>query len=280
MFEPIPWPFFLIIAIVAVLVLLGIWERIVRIRARNWPVAQGNIDSTKVQERKGKRTRWYARLYYSFSVDGKRATGRYSQEFPYQDDAENWIRDLQGKPVLVHYWSRFPALSVIADDDLRRLLASRGPEPAVPAANLAPGSAPFSPRLTGWKRALGLVLMAVAPVGFIVSAAVHILAWLGRNFGFDQSWAVMHIVCFCTFVVTVLLVPKTHRRSESPEPRPWLVKLAVAVFIYGIGNFIFWMIVSITHHGLSPSQDLRFFSGHWMLFFIWQVVFLEPVVGR
>jgi len=269
-----PWFVFPFITIVILLVLLGIWERLVRIRARSWPVAQGNIDSIKIEERKGKHHRWYARLYYSFSVLGRRYTGRYSQEFSYQDDAENWIRDLQGKPVAVHYSSRFPALSSILDDDLQALLAARPPI----ATGTEPSPVPV-PQLTGWKRALGLVLLAIAAVGFIVSAMVHISAWLAPNSASDFPWTPIHVLCFVTFVNTIAIIPKTRRRSETPQPRPWLVKLAIAVFIYAIANFIFWMVVAANHHGhLQPSQELRMFSGHWMLFFGWQVMFLDPVV--
>lgn len=273
-----PWYVFPFVVIVAVLVLLGIWERLVRIRARNWPVVQGTIDSAKIDEYKGKSRHWYGRLYYSFSVLGRRYTGRYSTRFSYQDDAENWIRDLQGKSVSVHYSSRFPALSVIADDDIKLLLASRGPEPvAVPMATPAPVE-----RLTGWKRALGLVLMAVASVGFIVSAVIHMSAWLEQNFGSNQSWMPLHVFCVVTFLMTMSILPKgARRRSEVPEVKPWLGWLAGSVTIYGIANFILWMIIAANHHGdLQPSQEVRFFSGHWMMFFIWQVVFLEPVVRR
>src|SRR6185437_12002881 len=116
----------------SVLLILGIWEKNLLFRARSWPIAQGTIDSAWVHEHKGKHHRWIARLDYSFPLQQRRYTGRYSKTFSYQNEADDFVRDLTGKSLRVHYSSRWPVFSAALKQDVEELLQTRPvaePEP-------------------------------------------------------------------------------------------------------------------------------------------------------
>ncbi len=44
-----------------------------------------------------------AELAYTYSIAGTLQSGRYKREFPTKGEAEEFIRDLNGKPVPIHY---------------------------------------------------------------------------------------------------------------------------------------------------------------------------------
>jgi hypothetical protein len=259
---------------VAVLAALGIWERVVRIHARSWPVAQAIIDSALIQKYSRKGERWIARLYYSFQVPNGQRTGRYSRKFNYEGDAEDFVRDLEGKPLLVHYSPRWP-ISVALDEDVEMLLQTRPAQPP-PSASISMPPAPVSL----FKKLIAYLMMPIALAGFLLSLYIHVAAWLGHII-LDDSWMFwLHGAMFVPFFTALLLSPESSpRRKPVDNASQFLTKAMVAILIYALLNFTVFMVHMATSHG--PDSQLwlwRGFSGHWMLFYFWSFSFLYDVV--
>lgn len=265
------WGTVLVLAIVSAVVALRIWERAIRVRAHAWPVAQGVIDSASVQKSSSKRTRWVVRLNYSFAAFGMRYTGRYSRIFFYEDDAEECQRAFQGSSVLVHHSPRWPALSLMLDDDVDRLLQSRPPEaPPLPPEALQAVGVPWL------KKLLAYPLMAFAAAGFVLSLYVHIASWFGRIV-LPESWfLLLHLGIFVVFVPALLLMPQQSKRRHGQNQMPALLgKLMTVTLVYALANFALFMVTTATQHNHpTPAVEWRGFSGHWMVFYLWSFAFL------
>jgi hypothetical protein len=259
-----------LIILIAAVLLLGIWQRILQSRARSWPVAQAIIDSAQIQKYSGKGgERWIARLDYSFQSPSGRRTGRYSRRFNYEDDAEDFVRDLQGKPLIVHYSPRWP-ISIAMNEDVEMLLQTR---PLQPLA--APPSLPAAP-VPLIKKIIAYLMMPVALAGFLLSLYIHIAAWLGRV-PLDDSWMMwLHVGMFVPFFTAMFLLPqKPRRRQEEKDFRGLLGTAMIVILIYAIANFIIFMIYTASNHGhANRIWEWRGFSGHWMLFYFWSFGFL------
>lgn len=265
------------IVILGFVFLLGVWERVLLLRARGWPVVQGIVDSAWVQEYSGKRHRWMARLDYSFLVRQKRYTGRYSRRFDDEEDARDWVRDLAGKPLLIHHSQRWPLLSFALQEDVNALLQTRLPEPP-PSPAPSSGQTVAVPLI---RKLLAYPLMLFALAGFVLSLYVHIAAWLGRIV-LPESWMFgIHAGMFVPFLTAIFLAPKSSRRSRNLETPldGSLGRTMLAVLVYAIANFVLFMVAAALNHGhASPLQEWRGFSGHWMLFYFWSFGFLYAAV--
>ena len=264
------------IVFVSVLVILGIWEKILLFRARSWPIAQGTIDSAWVHEHKGKRHRWIARLDYSFPLQQRRYTGRYSKTFNYQDEADDFVRDLTGKSLRVHYSSRWPVFSVALKQDVETLLQARPVAEPEPVTGWQP--APVSL----YKKLLAYPFMLLGLAGFLVSLYVHIAAWFGQIV-LPQSWLLgLHIGMFPPFFVSMFLSPRAlrlRRQVRSDQAGNFLNTAMMVVFFYALANFVLGMSISAFHHGqMPPVQEWKLFSGHWMLFYFWSFAILYQAV--
>jgi hypothetical protein len=259
--------------LVFLIVVLRVWERGVLTRARGWPVAQGPIDSVSIQKYSSKqRTRWVTRLNYSFAAFGKRYTGRYSRTFAYQDEAEDYQRRLQERSIPVHHSSRWPALSLVLDDDVDRLLQSYPAQPSTP-----PFDAWQPVKTSWWKKVVGYPLMIYAAAGFSLSLYVHIASWFGRVVLPQSSFFLLHVGIFVAFFPALLLTPKSGKRRRDDQDRmpvP-LARLMKVSLIYAVANFAVFMI-SVARHDreLAPAVQWRGFSGHWMAFYLWSFAFL------
>jgi hypothetical protein len=258
------------------IVALGIGERMVRWRARDWPTAQATIHSASVTERSGKGHKWISRLDYSFAIVARRYTGRYSRTFNYEDDAREWIRNLEGRTVAVHYWPRWPALSVAGKGDIEVLLRSRLPAPPVPIQD-----EPEDGEISTIRMALTYLFMALAAIGFGLSLYVHLGSLIGRVL-LPQSWFMaMHVGMFVPFLAVFLSSKnQRHRRKDADSVPGFLGTLMVALLVYVLGNFAWFMIYVATHRQTTPVIEWRGLSGHWMLFHFWAFVFLYLTARR
>jgi len=90
-----------------------------------------------------KRGNYIAELGYSFSVAGILNSGRYKREFPTQQEADEFVRDLQDKAVAVHYNPAELSSSALLEPDIKFLLQIRAPSPAADY----PGGAELGSRL-------------------------------------------------------------------------------------------------------------------------------------
>jgi hypothetical protein len=101
-----PWMFYVWLAFIFAGWSFPAWSWLRRKRAAGWPVADGRIESVKVSNRRlsftVSRSYYFAELGYSYSVAGTLNSGRYRRDFPTEQEADEFVRDLQGKAVVVH----------------------------------------------------------------------------------------------------------------------------------------------------------------------------------
>lgn len=109
-----PWMFYVWAAFALAGLAKPAWNWFRRQRAGGWPIAEGHIESVEVNKPTSsfttKRGYYVAELGYSYSVAGTSHSGRYKREFPTEHEAEEFVRDLKGKPVAVHCNSALPVL--------------------------------------------------------------------------------------------------------------------------------------------------------------------------
>src|SRR5438874_12591567 len=107
--DPTTWPWMIRVwlAIMAAGWAAPAWAKFRRIRAAGWPMAEGRIESVDVDKPffslSTRRGYYVAELGYSYSVAGNGYSGRYRRDLPTEDEADEFGRDLEGKPVTVHY---------------------------------------------------------------------------------------------------------------------------------------------------------------------------------
>jgi hypothetical protein len=153
------------------------WNWFRRQRAGGWPIAEGRIESVKVNKPTfsftTKRGYYVAELGYSYSVAGTSHSGRYKREFPTEHEAEEFVRDLKGKPVAVHCNSTSPSSSALLEPDIDVLLQNRAPAPVADF----PSAAHSVPE---WIRPFLWVFVLLSGIGLVVSLWVHLGAVMGR----------------------------------------------------------------------------------------------------
>jgi|SRR5215467_803339 len=124
--------FYVWLGLIAVGWLKPLWRWIQRIRAKSWPLTTGQIESATVNKSKGfldSSLRYVAELGYSYSVTGQTEAGFYKREFRTEEEAWEFVRDLKGKPVAVHYNPNKAATSTLSELSVENLLQTRAPLP-------------------------------------------------------------------------------------------------------------------------------------------------------
>jgi hypothetical protein len=93
--------------------------------AQGWPSVEGRILSGKV-DRIPKTTRFLATLTYTYFVEEYRS-GKYTHEFTKESDADDFIRQMNGKSVHIRYKQSNPNISVLEQSVIEQhmLLAPR-----------------------------------------------------------------------------------------------------------------------------------------------------------
>jgi hypothetical protein len=128
-----PWMVWVWLAFVVAGAIPSLWKRHQRRRATTWPLTQGHIETVNVtQPGKWSRNRGeieIAEIGYSYSIDGSVYGGHYQRSFASADAAWEFLRDLQGKAITVHYNPARPSSSSIAEDSLETLIQARAPAP-------------------------------------------------------------------------------------------------------------------------------------------------------
>jgi hypothetical protein len=98
---------------------------------RGWPTADGRIESVEINKPSfsftTKHGYYVAELGYSYAVAGTLNSGRYKREFPTEQEADEFVRDLQDKAVVVHYNPGKPSSSAMLESDIAALLQNRPP---------------------------------------------------------------------------------------------------------------------------------------------------------
>src|SRR6266702_2217685 len=101
-----PWVFYVWVAFALAGLAKPAWGWLRRERAAGWPIADGRVESVEITKPRFSLTTksgyYVAELRYSYSVAGTLHSGRYRRDLPTEYEAEEFVRDLQGKPVAVH----------------------------------------------------------------------------------------------------------------------------------------------------------------------------------
>jgi hypothetical protein len=114
-------------------------------------------------------------------------------------------------------------------------------------------------------------LIALAALGFLASLTVHLssLAGIANPFG-DAAWA-LHGGVFVVWLPTVLLAQRLTKHATRLNfwkvilrgcPH-WMRLGAYVLFPYALVNF--FATLALSEKG--DVNDLRLFSGHWMIFY-------------
>ena len=274
-----PWMVYVWIALIALGQVKPLWKWIQRNRAKSWPLTSGTIEFATVDEVKrglfssnsfGRSSSHVAEINYAYSVGGIGATGIYKRDFATEDEAWDFVRDLKGKPIAVHYNPDKPSASALSEPSLDTALQNRAPEPAssrpVPTKSISPLLAPFL-----W------VFVALSAIGLVLSLYVHLGAVRGQRVAPEPFFWALHIgifvVWFPAIYVAKQLIGNLQRKDfwkvvlkGSPE---WMRYMVYGFFGYALVNFLYFLpqAPTGTSDGNTPAIVWRGFSGHWMAFY-------------
>jgi hypothetical protein len=135
-----------------------------------------------------KRGYYVADLGYSYSVAGTLNSGRYKREFPTQQEADEFVRDLRDKAVAVHYNPVKFSGSALLETDITALLQNRPPSSVadIPPANSVPD----------WIRPFLWFFVCFSAAGLIVSLWVHPGAVMERRVAPEAFFWMLHVGIF------------------------------------------------------------------------------------
>jgi len=266
-----PWMFYVWLAFIFAGWSFPAWRWLRRKRAAGWPVADGRIESVEVSKPTfsftTKRGYYVAELGYSYSVAGTTNSGHYRREFPTEREADEFVRDLQGKAVVVRYNPNNPSSSMLLELDIEAVLQNRAPAP-IDAYPL--GSVP------NWLRPFIWFFVCFSAVGLVVSLWVHLGAVVGKRVAPEPFFWLLHVgifvVWFPAIFVAQRLVGNVNRKDlwkvvlrGSPD---WMRYMVYGFGGYAIVNFLLFMTKAPSGgSGNPPAVVWRGFSGHWMAFY-------------
>ena len=187
-----PWVVWVWLAFLLVGAIKPTWQKIKTRLVNSWPSVTGKIERVDVNEPKGflglktsSTPRYFAEITYSYGVDGNAYTGTNRREFGDQDEAWDFLRDLKGKAVVVHYIPGKPGASSLSEPSLEVLLQTRPPMP--------PGSSRAATRMIpSWIRPFLWWFAGLSLLGLVLSVFVHINAMKGNQMPsifWETSWA-------------------------------------------------------------------------------------------
>jgi hypothetical protein len=272
--DPATWPWIVYLWLAFILAgwLVPLWRWFQRKRAAGWPIADGRIESVEVNKPRFSftTTRGYyvAELGYSYSVAGTLSSGRYKREFPTEQEADEFVRDLQDKAVIVHYDPGKPSSSALLAPDIEVVLQNRAPSPI-------PDFRPAN-TIPNWIRPFLWVFILLSALGLVVSVWIHLGAVMGRRVAPEAfMWILgfgIFVVWFPAFIVAQRLVGNTNRKDfwkailkGSPD---WMRYAVYAFLGYAVVNFLFFVSKAPSGgSGNPPVSVWRMFSGHWMAFY-------------
>jgi hypothetical protein len=203
-------------------------------------------------------------------VAGSLEAGNYQRDFPTEQEAREFMRDLKGKPVAVHYNPNKSSSSRLLEGSLDILLRNRAPislDESVAEEDAVPG----------WARPLLWTFIAISVIGLVLSLWVHLGAVMGRQAAPAELFWILHVGVFVVFLPAALagsrIAGKVDRKyywklalKHSPE---WMRYMMYGFFGYSIVNFLFFLTKA--PNGSSgpnpPAVVWRGFSGHWMAFY-------------
>jgi len=208
-----------------------------------------------------------AEITYSYLVGGNSFSGIKRREFAEEQEAWEFLRDLEDKSVEVHYNPRKPAASWLSESSLQVLLQTRPPAP--PASSVDSTSV-----IPKWTVPFLWFFAALSLLGLVLSLSVHIQALLGKTMPLEY-WGLHAGIFVVWFPAVVVAQRRTGKRARKDywkaalQGAPaWVRYMTFAFLYYAVGNFLLFMANAPGKHSGSPtSAELRGFSGHWMAFY-------------
>jgi hypothetical protein len=227
-----------------------------------------------------------AELGYSYSTAGKVETGFYKREFGTEMEASEFVRELKGKPVVVHYNPIKPSSSAVSEDSIESLLQSRSPQPAWQLS-----ASSVSDAVPEWLRPFVWIFIVLSAVGFVLSLWVHFGAVADRRVAPASFFWILHMGIFVVWFPAVMVaqrqVGNLHRKdfwkvilTDSPD---WVRYLIYGFLAYAVINFMYFFTQAPTGHSEDadpPPMVWRGFSGHWMVFYLAALAILYSTAAR
>ncbi len=131
-------------------------------------------------------------------------------------------------------------------------------------------------------------------IGLISGLIVHLISIMGKYLGNDYPfvWA-LHFGVFVVFIPAILSLRNNAKLTSLESKKPYnpvkkfteyfqyapksIKVLIMLFFVYAIINFyLVFAVFGSDGQELSDSQQLRAFSGHWMLFYAVSMGILWP----
>lgn len=276
-----PWIVYVWLALIAAGWVKPLWRWIQRQQANNWPTVSGEIQSTSVTEAKrfflsttprGSSPTYVAELGYSYWVAGQVEAGFYKCEFGTEAEADEFVRDLKGKPVSVHYNTNKPSKSSLSESSVQSLLQTRPPKPETEVFTYVDADS-----VPDWLRPFLWVFVALSAIGLVLSLWVHLGAVTGKRVAPQEFFWLLHVGIFAVWFPAVLVANRlvgNQRRSDfwkvvlrgCPD---WMRYMVYGFFGYAALNFALFIAKAPTGGGGAnpPPVVWRGFSGHWMVFY-------------
>jgi hypothetical protein len=261
------------IATVAILVagVKAAWHAYLHRLSQHWPTVYGTCTLAEVS---GKNDNFHLRLLYSYNAPGERYadSGESQKDFSGEDEAQAWAEALREKTIPVRYNPTKPGKSVLWDSELEAIVEG---SPVV--SN--PASISHQP-VESWERSLFPALMILTACAFIVSLVVHVSATAGIALVGNPGFFGLHAASILLFFPAAKAANRQGRCQSldvivKSWPK-WLRIPAYLFFYYTIFNFALCFVLlllkepgysGIVNGGPSPHV-IRWFSGHWMIFFL------------
>ena len=206
-------------------------------------------------------------MNYIYLVDGISHTGVKQREFGDQEEAWEYLRDLEGKPVEIQYKPGKPGTSSLSESSLQALLQAR---PPVVVTSV-------DPRLLipSWAIPFLWFFAVLSLIGLVLSLYVHVSAMLGAQM--PQIFWLLHVGIFVVWFPAVFVGQRRSGKKAggdfwkvvSAGAPAWMRYVFYMFFYYAIGNFFLFMANAPAKDAGSsePPSVWRGFSGHWMAFY-------------
>jgi len=289
--DPSTWPWFVYVWMAMFMIgwIKPLWRWFQRNRASGWPGVGGQVESVAVNEAKrsffspslgGSSPSHVAELRYSYSPAGNREVGCYKREFGTEGEASEFVRELQGKPVAVHYNPDKPSVSTLSEASIESLLQTRAPKPSW---QLSTSSLPDS--VPEWLQPFLWIFVGISALGFVLSLWVHLGAVAGRRVAPAPLFWILHMAIFIVWFSAVMVAKRqvgNLRRKDLAKVifkgfPDWVRYLVNGFLAYAFINFMYFVTQAPTHSnegGDPPAMVWRGFSGHWMVFYLYALAIL------
>ena len=116
-------------------------------------------------------------------------------------------------------------------------------------------------------------LMALSAAGLVLSAVIHLAAWVGMQPP-SLAWA-LHVGIFVVWIPAVFVSQRLTRDFKQSEwweatyrgaPR-WVARGTKWLGAYALANFAIFLFVLPKEGSGETVNTFRGFSGHWMVFY-------------